>query len=442
MIDESNLIRTTFELAIPGPAPDDSAGGLVAADLDGSGTPDLLITHRGHIAAYRSNGEALWTKAADIQVTGQSESKGLPGHNGPGIAAGDVNADGRAEVIYLTRDSLLHVVDAATGTPISTAKPPVPEGAERWEVAMVADFRGTGGDTDILLQATNAEGYRTGRFLAAYRFDALIAGGEPMWSIDDFKSCAHNSARLADIDQDGRDEVLGETILDHDGTVLVAAAEYEGHMDSVFAADVVPQMKGLEVLLLEEGSNHVQVLGQNGVIWREANTNRQGRGREPQNAAVGRFMAASDEVFIWCRSRHQKHQTPFVFNSDGRMVAAYEMDHKKPVDWTDSGVEVIHTIDWTGATQQLACATERHKRGDVCVFEPLTGNFLIRIPQRCDRLYVADVQGDWREEIVVLSGNEMSIYRNVATNPRPGQPRLWQSRNYRRLKQCHNYYSP
>jgi len=75
-------------------------------------------------------------------------------------------------------------------------------------------------------------------------------------------------------------------------------------------------------------------------------------------------------------------------------------------------------------------------------FEPLTGRFVERIKQQADRLYVADVLSDWREEIIVLGGNELSIYQNRAPNPRPDQQRLWTNRNYRRLKQCHNYYSP
>ena len=50
--------------------------------------------------------------------------------------------------------------------------------------------------------------------------------------------------------------------------------------------------------------------------------------------------------------------------------------------------------------------------------------------------------GGTREEIVVLEGSHLVLIENTAVNPRPDQPRLWQDRNYRRLKQCHNYYSP
>jgi len=76
-----------------------------------------------------------------------------------------------------------------------------------------------------------------------------------------------------------------------------------------------------------------------------------------------------------------------------------------------------------------------------------TNPFLIKldIPAPKDSaggIIVADVTGDWREEIVVLAGRELHVYHNPARNPRPREKRLWADRNCRRLKQCHNYYSP
>jgi hypothetical protein len=78
----------------------------------------------------------------------------------------------------------------------------------------------------------------------------------------------------------------------------------------------------------------------------------------------------------------------------------------------------------------------------VCIFEPLSGRFVSRFREKCDRLLVADVRGDWREEVIVLAGSELHVYQNRAANPRPKEKRLWTDRNYRRLKQCYNYYSP
>ncbi len=431
----AGISRQVISLDVP--APKDSAGGIIVADVNHDGKQDFLVTVPGHLAVYDNGGRKLWIEKTDLVVGGSSEGSGLPGHNGPGVAAGDVDGDGRCEVIFPTKEGRLRVLDGAGGKEEAGAKPPVPKGAARWEVAMIADFRGRGGDGDILLQATNERGYRTGRYLAAYTYQDLIGGKPPLWATDQFVSCAHNAARLADIDGDGRDEVLGATVLSADGKLLTRAAEFRGHMDSVFVGDVLPSAPGLEVVLLEEGSNYVQLIGGKGPIWRS-----DFRRQEPQNAAVGRFKPKSDEIFIWCRSRYNEHQKPFVFNSRGRKVFDYRMDDVAPAGWTASGVEVIHTIDWTGRRQQLACAKERHTSGDVCLFEPLSGKFVERLKQKADRLYVADVRGDWREEIIVLAGNKLHVYQNTAANPRPNEKRLWARRNYRRLKQCHNYYSP
>ena len=110
-----------------------------------------------------------------------------------------------------------------------------------------------------------------------------------------------------------------------------------------------------------------------------ARGNKVTRGPGPQNAAVGRFRTGSDEVFIWCRSRYNEHQKPFVFDSRGQIVSDYAMDDVAPPGWTARGIEVIHTIDWTGAPEQLACAKERHRSGDVGLFEPLSGRFATRL---------------------------------------------------------------
>jgi hypothetical protein len=133
---------------------------------------------------------------------------------------------------------------------------------------------------------------------------------------------------------------------------------------------------------------------------------------------------------------------PFVFDAGGRLIASWMMADAAPANWTDRGVEVVWTIDWTGEARQLCAAKERHASGDVGIFDAITGDFLHTFSERADRLYVADVSGDWREEIIVLNGRELRIYHNDAANPRPDRPRLWSRRDYRRRKMTWNYYIP
>lgn len=70
------------------PPPQESEGGLIVADVDNDGAMDYVVTVPGHLVVYGNNGRKLWLKQTEIVVGGQSESQGLPGHHGPGVAAG------------------------------------------------------------------------------------------------------------------------------------------------------------------------------------------------------------------------------------------------------------------------------------------------------------------------------------------------------------------
>jgi hypothetical protein len=197
-------------------------------------------------------------------------------------------------------------------------------------------------------------------------------------------------------------------------------------------------LPGLEVVALEEGGgNRVFLYGKDRVLWETHYQH-----WEPQNAAVGEFDLNRPGLEVWCRSRFNEHQKPFVFDANGTVVSAYEMDNVAPKGWTEAGVEVIYTIDWTGGPRQFAAAKERHTEGDVGIFDGMTGEFVRRFDDKAARLYVADVSGDWREELVVLNGNVLHVYHNAEPNTRPCEPRLWTKPHYRRSKMTHNYYSP
>jgi hypothetical protein len=424
-------------------AQNEGLGGIITADVNDDNQKDFIITKPGHIAVYDRSGKKLWAKQINIHVTSKAENQGLPGLHGSGIQVADVDGNQKSEVLFLTQDSTLYVVQGSNGKLQRRLKIESPPEVERWEHLVVANFRGKG-DRDLLLQATNAKGYRLGRYLAAYALDDLMKGGniKPLWTRNDFFGPAHSGARVADLNEDGKDEVLGGTIVSPDGKILFAIPMKRNatrpHIDSIFVADVRPDIPGLEVVALEEGDRErIFLYNRDRLIWQTHYKH-----QEPQNAAVGDFDPNRPGLEVWCRSRYNKHQKPFVFDAQGQLIADYEMDDVAPKAWTLEGVEVIFTIDWTGEPRQLAAAKERHKSGDVAIFDPISGQFLHRFKEKADRLYVADVSGDWREELIVLNSNQLHVYRNEELNPNPKRSRLWIQNYYRRSKMTWNYYNP
>ncbi len=99
-----------------------------------------------------------------------------------------------------------------------------------------------------------------------------------------------------------------------------------------------PDLPELEVVLLEEELRNFQRVGstvlanRQGVLWQSDHEN-----LEPQNAAVGEFCLETPGLEIWCRSRHDTDQTPFVFDAQGRVIASWKMDDVAPADWIDRG---------------------------------------------------------------------------------------------------------
>lgn len=435
-------------------------GGVIVADLTGDGLLDFVVTGPGTIDAYGHSGAPLWSLGREIRLSGKSEIEGLPGLHAPGVQVGDPDGDGTTDLLYLNHENGLVRLDAATGAHRETvAVSPPPAGAERWEHFVVANLRGTG-DRDILFQATNAEGYRMGRYVAAFAFGDWR---NPLWSTDRYVGCAHSGLRAVDIDGDGRDEVLGATIIEPNGRVVEWTRpirfgrgllewvfghrfdgvfnfpNYRGHLDAIHAADVDPAHAGLEVVALQEGgSDRVFLYGKEAPMWAK-----HFRNEEPQNAAVGDFDPARPGLEIWARSRFKQLKNPFVFSAAGELIADWDLIGALPESWTTEGIEEISPIHWDGSPRQLLAAKERHTHGHVAIIDALTGRFIRRFPTAARRLYVADIAGDWREELIVLTSDELILYANDEPLPAGSaeNERLWNSPAYRRSKMTYNYYA-
>ncbi len=409
-------------------------GGLFAHDLNGDGIFDFLVTSKGCIGAYAGDGKMLWVRKDDIKLWEYAHH--------PSAIAGDVDGDGEQEVGYLTSSNQIKLLDGATGTEEKTLSP---GGAP---IAMaIADLRGLG-DHDAILQYSQTK-------LRAIKLD----DGAVLWQTTEYRGIEHSPLRQADLDGDGKDEVAGASIIDHDGTKMNSwdLGDVYKAMDSIVIADIRPGYP-LEVALAEqEGArSHTTVVDPAKILFRSLNP---WDWEDPDKLAVGDFDPRRPGLEIFCRSSGgdgtcgRSHDGPYVdevcpwlLDSSGNLISKYYVNDRKPSWWTGHGIEEIARIDWDGDDTDEIVAKERHKMGAAAVINPLTGEFLKVFRGQAMRVYAADVSGDYREEVIVLDwnggdGGRIRVFRNSHPNTRK-RPRYWERQHYRRQKQNWNYYSP
>ena len=406
-------------------------GGLFAHDLDSDGRLDFVVISEGHIGAYRQSGVPLWVRRCDVELFDSSHH--------PSAIAGDLDGDGEQEVAYLTGAGEIAILDGATGAPERALEPPRPPDA-----IAIANLRGDG-DREILLQFSQTE-------IAAIS----AADGSLLWETDEYRGIEHSPLRQVDLDGDGLDEVAGASIIDHDGTKMndwdLGGAYLS--MDSIAVADVVPGGP-LEVVLAEQrGANsHTDMVNHERILFRALNP---WNWEDPDKVTVGDFDPSRPGLEILNRSSggdgtarrgdeepYRNELAPWVLDAEGGLICKYYVNDHKPEWWTGHGIEEIAPIDWDGDAIAEIAAKERHAEGAGAIINPMTCEFLEVFEGQAARLYVVDLGGDSREEVVILDQRGfIRVIRNGAPNLNPAKPSPWTRQHYRRQKQNWNYYSP
>jgi PKD repeat protein len=429
-------------------------GGIIVSDLDGDGLLDYILTTkddpftsesaRATIGAYAHDGSILWVEDVDLHINGNAENYGLPGWHGPGITTADIDGDSQVEILHLDSQNRVVVRTGNTGVIERTITVSHSlSGADIWGHLQVVNLRGKG-DFDLILQA-NPENFGSQQNMFKWLKAIALDSEETLWEVDNYWGPRHGGFRAADIDGDGRDEVIGAVIIDHNGNRMNGwdYRTIQGHIDALHTADIKPDIPGLEIMVMEESwgvtDDRTAVFNPDQVFFYALRN-----GDEPQNGAIGDFDLSRQGLEIWNRSRFNYDQRPWVISSDGEVIAEWIMNDKKPYDWTTEGIETIYTIDWDGGDKQYIAAKERHIEGNIAIIDAMTGYFVRWWEDQSARIFVADVAGDYREEIIVVNGaaGEIHIYWNDAENPHPLKSRYWNYNLYRRQKENYNYYSP
>jgi len=428
----------------------DRVGKLAVADLNGDGRYDFIVRTPDSnvdpgmpgdttgitfkISAYLHDGTYLWTY--DM---------------GPGIEPGiwyspfvayDFNGDGKAEIAlkgagddYLKNakgrvyggSEFLMVLDGMTGKVMDKVAWP-----ER-------NFR----LGDLNRQNRNQIGmaYLDGKtpcILAArgtYRLmmvDAWQLKGnklEKLWHFDGDEENpvmrsqgAHNMV-CGDVDNDGRDEILlGSCMLDDNGTLLWSSGL--GHSDKAYLTQLDPVRKGMQVFLVSEPW---QTDGR-GVMVVDAKSGQQIWKIGQPTYHVGDGMVADfDSVHpgLECFASEDKKggsDARYLLTSDGKKLNSTndEVPDCRNWAWWDGdllretiGAEFRRPVVDEGTTQENAenQRNNRRFRGDWSVnvskwkAETLTKGIKGSI------VMIADITGDWREEIITSLPGEIRIYQ-------------------------------
>jgi rhamnogalacturonan endolyase len=433
-------------------------------DLTGDGEYEIVVMQSGRahdnshsgvtdppiLQAYRMNGELLWQinlgrniragahytqfMVYDFDGDGRAEvaMKTADGTiDGQGRVIGDANANYVNERGHvLAGPEFLTVFDGLTGAALDTvdywpARHPTnlhPTGEELREVW--GDGNGNRSDRylagvayldGIRPSLIMARGYYTRSTLAAYNFqDGKLS---KLWFFDSddgtpghraFRGQGNHSLSIADVDGDGRDEIIyGAMVINADGTGRYATGL--GHGDALHASDLDPSRPGQEVMgpLESPRSNGgrgmaVRDASSGEVLWSVQSRNDVGRGVafniDPR--FPGNEVWAIDEDITGVYTVQGERFMDRPANLPANFAVWWDGDLLREL------LDQNFIAKWNWETEQLETLLTAHN----CISSNGT---------KATPALSGDIWGDWREEVIwrTRDGSALRIYTTTIPTP-------------------------
>ncbi|MEU4393835.1 rhamnogalacturonan lyase [Kribbella sp. NPDC023855] len=428
-------------------------------DLDGDGQFEIVLkwdptnakdnsqagyTGNVYLDAYKLNGTRLWRidlgrniragahytqfQVFDYDGDGRAEVAVKTGdgtRSGTGQVIGNAGADHRNSSGYiLTGPEFLSVFRGTDGAVLATANYQPPRGTvsswgDNYGNRVDRFLAGTAyldGTRPSIIMARGyytrsvivAWDYRNGALTQRWIFDSNTAGSQ--WA-----GKGNHNLSVADVDADGRDEVLyGSMAIDDNGRGLWQNNTHHG--DAYHVSDFIPTRPGLEVFKVSEWTNeptHWMGDARTGqIIWSAPSC----------GCDNGRGVAAD----IWAGNRGAEAWSASVGGlrsaTTGGQVAS-----RKP-----SSINFV--IWWDGdAQRELLDGTHIDKYGTSGDTRLLTGSGVSsNNGTKSTPALSADILGDWREEVIwrTTDNRALRIY-STTDGTTITRPSLMQDRQYR-----------
>lgn len=321
----------------------------------------------------------------------------------------DIDGDGKQEVVCC-RNFEICVLDGATGAMKYSAPTPEPGPMATWlpeddlfripgDSICFADLRGIGRRSDLLVKDRYSN-------LSAYSDDL-----KPLWR---FHGNTGHFPAPADLDGDGRDEVMiGYTLVDDDGTPLWRI-DVEDHQDAIAIAPIDPDAEEPRIALAcgEGGAVVCDIRGR--ILWRD-------KTGHVQRLTAARVRDDVPGLQIVTKTFWGNPDIICLYDAGGRMLESVEV--------SGSGA-VLSPVNWRGDAPELLLAS-----GSVSLGGLLDGKLrpVVTFPDDGHPTLCAealDLTGDARDEIVLWDLDRMWIYTQEG-EPQEGE------RVYRPRRQPH-----
>jgi hypothetical protein len=363
-------------------------------DLDGDGGLELVLAQYTEVlnggdfpflsclTAIDLDGRLLWQWGEPNRAHGIIPAD-LP------VQIHDLDGDGAAEVVCC-RNFEITVLDGRTGELKYSAPTPEPGKMATWlpeddlfripgDSICFADLRGLGARRDLLVKD---------RYSNVWAYDDRL---NRLWH---FHGNTGHFPAVADLDGDGRDEVMiGYTLVDHDGTVLWRI-DVADHQDAIAIAPLDPSTDEPRIALAcgEGGTVVCDTHGK--IIWRDHTGH-------VQRLTVARVREDVPGLQVVTKTFWGNPDIICLYDARGRMLESIELAGGgavlSPVNWRGDGTELL----LTSGSLRLGGLLDGRLR-PVVMF-PDDGH-----PTLCAE--ALDITGDPRDEIVLWDLDRIWIY--------------------------------
>jgi rhamnogalacturonan endolyase len=234
----------------------------------------------------------------------------------------------------------------------------------------------------------------------------------------------YHSLSAADVDADGKQEIVyGSATIDHDGSLLYSSfatmpegsatpgvSARLGHGDAMHVTDIDPNRPGVEIYGVHEGGTFAPY----GHAMRDAATGEvifgDYTGRDTGRGMVGDILPDVPGLEAWPAMPPNAADLGIgTFSADGDLLANTTPGTNQSIRWAADMTTQI--VNGAAATTVETPRIEDWRRGVLLVAEgTLANNFTKGNPG-----LVADVFGDWREELLMRTTDSTAIRIYLST---------------------------